>query len=206
MEWSRLMGRGRPRGWSRAAGRSRPNGWRHRAGPGLSALAIAAVVAACRSGSSAPSSPASSAAGTASPVPNIPAAAGPANLQQQYERVVARVLPSVVQITTSEGLGSGVVFDAKGEIVTNATGVASAKKVHGRLPSASKTLAARVLGVFVPDDLAVIRVETPPATLRPATFAKSSAVRVGEIVLAMGNPLGLTGTVTDGIVSATGRN
>ena len=206
MEWSRLMGRGRPRGWSRAAGRSRPNGWRHRAGPGLAALAIAAGVAACSGGSSAPSSPASSAAGTASPVPNIPAAAGPANLQQQYERVVARVLPSVVQITTSEGLGSGVVFDAKGDIVTNAHVVGSAKNVHVRLPSASKTLAARVLGVFVPDDLAVIRVENPPATLRPATFAKSSAVRVGEIVLAMGNPLGLTGTVTDGIVSATGRN
>src|SRR5207237_9130720 len=56
-----------------------------------------------------------------------------------------------------------------------------------------------------PDDLAVIRVRGAAGTLRPATFGRSSAVRVGEIVLAMGNPLGLTGTVTDGIVSATGR-
>jgi len=199
MGWSRLTGRGRPMGWSRL------NGWPRRAGPGLVLLAIAASVAACSGGSSASGSPASSAAGTASPVPRIPAAAGPANLQQQYERVVARVLPSVVQITTSEGLGSGVVFDTKGDIVTNAHVVGSAKNVRVRLPSASKTLAARVLGVFAPDDLAVIRVQNPPATLRPATFAKSSAVRVGEIVLAMGNPLGLTGTVTDGIVSATGR-
>ena len=126
-------------------------------------------------------------------------------LTSSGERVVARVLPSVVQITTSEGLGSGVVFDAKGDIVTNAHVVGSAKNVRVRLPIASKTLAARVLGVFAPDDLAVIRVQNPPATLLPATFAKSSAVRVGEIVLAMGNPLGLTGTVTDGIVSATGR-
>src|SRR5215475_5128703 len=207
MGCSRLMGRGRPRGWSRPAARSLLNGWRRRAGPGLALLAITAGVAACSGGSTAPGSPASGEAGTASPVPSIPpAAAGPANLQQQYERVVARVLPSVVQITTSEGLGSGVVFDAKGDIVTNAHVVGSAKNVRVRLPIASKTLAARVLGVFAPDDLAVIRVQNPPATLRPATFAKSSAVRVGEIVLAMGNPLGLTGTVTDGIVSATGRN
>ena len=66
-------------------------------------------------------------------------------------------------------------------------------------------MAAAVLGVFPPDDLAVIRVRGAAGTLRPATFGRSSAVRVGEIVLAMGNPLGLTGTVTDGIVSATGR-
>jgi S1-C subfamily serine protease len=195
MAWRRLMG------WRRLSR------WARRAGSGLALLAITVSVVACSGGgggtSAASSSPSVSA--STSPAPSLPAAGGQANLQQQYERVVASVLPSVVQITTSEGLGSGVVFDRKGDIVTNAHVVGSAKNVHVRVPITSKTLAARVLGVFAPDDLAVIRVQHPPATMRPATFGRSSTVRVGEIVLAMGNPLGLTGTVTDGIVSATGR-
>ena len=74
-------------------------------------------------------------------------------------------------------------------------------------PASGKPLAATVVGVFAPDDLAVIRVQSGAGSLHPASFGRSAAVRVGEIVLAMGNPLGLTGTgtVTDGIVSATGR-
>jgi putative serine protease PepD len=205
MGWSRLTG------WRRLAAWRPPNGWPRRAGPALALLAIAAGVVACSGGgdgtSGASSGPSVSAsAGTStSPAPSVPAAGGPANLQQQYERVVASVLPSVVQITTSQGLGSGVVFDRQGDIVTNAHVVGTAKNVHVRLSSTSRTLAAKVLGVFAPDDLAVIRVQKPPTAMRPATFGRSSEVRVGEIVLAMGNPLGLTGTVTDGIVSATGR-
>jgi len=205
MGWSRLTG------WRRLAAWRPPSGWPRRAGPALALLAIAAGVVACSGGgdgtsgaSSSPSVSASAGAST-SPAPSVPAAGGPANLQQQYERVVASVLPSVVQITTSQGLGSGVVFDRQGDIVTNAHVVGTAKNVHVRLSSTSRTLAAKVLGVFAPDDLAVIRVQNPPTAMRPATFGRSSEVRVGEIVLAMGNPLGLTGTVTDGIVSATGR-
>ena len=180
--------------------RSRPIGWPGQASAGL-ALAIAAGVTACSGGGA----PVSSATSSARPAVSAPITGGPVTLQRQYEQVVATVLPSVVQITTPEGLGSGVVFDAEGDIVTNAHVVGSAKDVRVRLPSGSKTLAAAVLGVFAPDDLAVIRVQGSAGTLRPATFERSSAVRVGEIVLAMGNPLGLTGTVTDGIVSATGR-
>src|SRR2546429_4306070 len=209
MGWSRLTG------WRRLAAWRPPNGWPRRAGPALALLAIAGGFVACSGGgdgtsgassSSSPSVSASTGAGAStSPAPSVPAAGGPANLQQQYERVVASVLPSVVQITTSQGLGSGVVFDRQGDIVTNAHVVGTAKNVHVRLSSTSRTLAAKVLGVFAPDDLAVIRVPNPPTAMRPATFGRSSEVRVGENVLAMGNPLGLTGTVTDGIVSATGR-
>jgi putative serine protease PepD len=209
IDWRRRTGWRRRTSWRRLTGWRPPSGWPRRPGPGLALLAIAAGVVACSGGgggtSGASSSPSASASASASPARSLPAAGGPATLQQQYERVVASVLPSVVQITTSEGLGSGVVFDRKGDIVTNAHVVGSAKNVQVRLSSTSKTLAARVLGVFAPDDLAVIRVQNPPGTMRPATFGRSSAVRVGEIVLAMGNPLGLTGTVTDGIVSATGR-
>jgi S1-C subfamily serine protease len=127
------------------------------------------------------------------------------SLEQQYEQVVARVLPSVVQISTSEGSGSGVVYDARGDIVTNAHVVGSATTLQVGLASGGRQLAATVVGVFAPDDLAVIRVRASTGALHPASFGHSAGVRAGEIVLAMGNPLGLTGTVTDGIVSATGR-
>ena len=115
------------------------------------------------------------------------------------------MLPSVVQISTSQGSGSGVVYDTRGDIVTNAHVVGTATTLQVGLASGGKPLAARVVGVFAPDDLAVIKVETGAGALHPASFGRSASVRVGEIVLAMGNPLGLTGTVTDGIVSATGR-
>ena len=154
---------------------------------------------------------ASTGASAAAPSATAPTATAPASpgaassLEQQYEQVVARVLPSVVQISTSEGSGSGVVFDTKGDIVTNAHVVGIATSLQVGLASGGKLLPAVVVGVFAPDDLAVIRVQAGAGSLHPASFGRSAAVRVGEIVLAMGNPLGLTGTVTDGIVSATGR-
>ena len=159
-------------------------------------------VAACSGtgGGGAAGASASASAGSAA------ASSGPASLQQQYEQVVRRVLPSVVEISTSGGSGSGVVYDSKGDIVTNAHVVGAAATVQVSPASGGKALAAKVLGVFAPDDLAVIRVQSGAAgSLHPASFGRSSLVQVGEIVLAMGNPLGLTGTVTDGIVSATGR-
>jgi S1-C subfamily serine protease len=127
------------------------------------------------------------------------------SLEQQYEQVVARVLPSVVQISTGSGSGSGVVYDSEGDIVTNAHVVGTATTMQVGLASGGKPLAAGLVGVFAPDDLAVIKVDSGASMLHPASFGRSASVRVGEIVLAMGNPLGLTGTVTDGIVSATGR-
>ena len=118
---------------------------------------------------------------------------------------MSQVLPSVVQISTSSGSGSGVVYDSKGDIVTNAHVVGSATALQVSPASGGKPLAAKVVGVFAPDDLAVIKVETGVGSLHPASFGRSASVQVGEIALAMGNPLGLTGSVTDGIVSATGR-
>jgi S1-C subfamily serine protease len=114
------------------------------------------------------------------------------------------VLPSVVEIKTSSGLGSGVVYDTAGHIVTNAHVVGTATSFQVVLPGTVKALPARLTGSYPPDDLAVIQV-TGAAQLTPAQFADSSKLRVGDIVLAMGNPLGLSSSVTDGIISATGR-
>jgi S1-C subfamily serine protease len=167
------------------------------------ALVISSV-AACSSTSGGGTVGASASAGSAA-VSSEPASSGPTSLQQQYEQVVSRVLPSVVEISTREGSGSGVVYDSHGDIVTNAHVVGTAATVQVSPASGGKALTARVLGVFAPDDLAVIRVQSGAGSLHPTSFGRSASVRVGEIVLAMGNPLGLNGTVTDGIVSATGR-
>jgi len=164
----------------------------------LSGTAVAAVMlglAACDSVSG------GSARSTSSSAPPGP---GANSLQADYVQTVHAVLPSVVLIRTSRDLGSGIVFDAKGDIVTNDHVVGSAKSFQVTPSGTAKTLRAGLVGRYPPDDLAVIRV-SDPSGLKPATFANSSKVAVGEIVLAIGNPLGLTGSVTNGIVSAVGR-
>jgi putative serine protease PepD len=155
------------------------------------ALAVAVGVTACSSGASGTNSAGSDAA--------------PAQLQAGYEQVVRHVLPSVVQISTSNSTGSGVVYDRSGDIVTNAHVIGSATTVTVREPVSNAGLTATVVGTFPPDDLAVIRVQSDAGSLKPATFANSEKVEVGQVVLAMGNPLGLSDSVTQGIVSATGR-
>lgn len=141
------------------------------------------------------------------PSPSAPAAppAEAVALEQAYTAVIPHVLPSVVQITTDRELGSGVVFDDRGHIVTNAHVVGDATRFRVRLAGNPTPAPATLVGAYPPDDLAVIRLDSAPPQLRPARFGNSGALQVGDIVLAMGNPLGLTGTVTDGIVSATGR-
>ncbi|MGW6494265.1 S1C family serine protease [Nonomuraea angiospora] len=126
------------------------------------------------------------------------------SLESAYEDVIANVLPSIVQITTKVGLGSGIVLDTAGHIITNAHVVGQATKMEVTLATGGPPRPARLVRSFNAGDLAVIKVEHPNG-LRPARFGDSSKLRVGQIVLAMGNPLGLSGSVTNGIVSALGR-
>lgn len=125
------------------------------------------------------------------------------DLERRFEQLVKGVLPSVVQINTNSGLGSGVVIDDQGHIVTNAHVVVGAQRLHVIPTTGNKTLPARLVGQYAPDDLAVLQVADH--SLRPARFGDSSRLTVGMIVLAMGNPLGLSGSVTNGIISALGR-
>jgi S1-C subfamily serine protease len=125
-----------------------------------------------------------------------------AALQSAYAAVYAKVSPSVVQIQTSEGLGSGIVFDNQGDIVTNDHVVGNAK-TFTVTTSSGKQLTGKLVGTFVEDDLAVIKVNG--AGLRPATFANSDKLRIGDIAMAIGNPLGLSSSFTEGIVSALNR-
>jgi S1-C subfamily serine protease len=139
---------------------------------------------------------------SASPSMSAPGPAG--NLESQYVSIVDHVLPSVVEISTDKGLGSGVVFDDNGDIVTNDHVVGTAKTFKVRLATGAGTRSASLVGTYPPDDLAVIKLQSADG-VHPASFGDSGKIQVGDIVLAMGNPLGLASSVTNGIVSATGR-
>ncbi|MQY33003.1 Periplasmic pH-dependent serine endoprotease DegQ [Streptomyces sp. RB17] len=127
------------------------------------------------------------------------------DLQSQFQKVIKEVLPSVVQIQSSNELGSGVVYDGKGHIVTNAHVVASAKTFKVTAANSEEPLTARLVYSYPQQDLAVIKLDKVPAGMKAAVLGDSTKVEVGQIVLAMGSPLGLSSSVTQGIVSATGR-
>ena len=125
--------------------------------------------------------------------------------------VAAAVSPAVVTIqaqgASSGGTGSGVIYDAQGDIVTNYHVIASVlgggqiqvTLADGRLYTAS------IVGHDRTTDLAVIRLDNPPSDLTVARFASSANLEVGAPVMAIGAPLGLSNTVTTGIVSALNR-
>jgi S1-C subfamily serine protease len=116
--------------------------------------------------------------------------------------IIKQLTPSVVVIETDSGLGSGVIYDATGDIVTNAHVVGTAKSFKVTL-SNGKSYTGSLVGSYTADDIAVVRITAPG--LAPAVFGDSSQLSVGDFVLAMGNPLGLQSSVTEGIVSALGR-
>jgi putative serine protease PepD len=154
-------------------------------GIGLAAAALLAVMlAACGASASSPAASTTSSS---------------FKLQSEYVKLVQDVGPSVVLIETSVGLGSGIIYDARGDIVTN-NHVVTGSTTFMVITSTGKQYPATLVGAYPPDDLAVIRIQA--TGLHPATFANSSNVQVGDIVMAIGNPLGLQSSVTEGIVSA----
>jgi S1-C subfamily serine protease len=155
-----------------------------RRGIGIAAaILLAIVLAACGASASGPSASTSSSF----------------KLQSEYVKLVQDVGPSVVLVETSVGLGSGIIYDAQGDIVTN-NHVVTGSQSFVVITSTGKQYPASLVGSFAPDDLAVIRIQA--TGLHPATFANSSNLLVGDIVLAIGNPLGLQSSVSQGIVSA----
>ncbi|MFI6468691.1 S1C family serine protease [Streptomyces sp. NPDC050516] len=130
---------------------------------------------------------------------------GTDSLQSDYQRVIKNVLPSVVQIEASNSLGSGIVYDDQGHIVTNAHVVGDEKSFKVTTSGSSSAVTARLVAAYPEQDLAVIKLDSVPSGLKAARFGDSAKVEMGQIVLAMGSPLGLSSSVTQGIVSATGR-
>jgi S1-C subfamily serine protease len=166
----------------------------------LAILALSGAVALLVAFNTGQQAPVTSAAPAAALAPSAAAT----QLQANFVSVYRKVAPSVVQIETPDGLGSGIVFDRSGHIVTNAHVVGGATSFTVT-PWKGRPLKATLVGTFPPDDLAVIKVPSS-ARLRPAVFANSARLRVGDIAMAIGNPLGLSSSVTQGIVSALNRS
>jgi len=129
------------------------------------------------------------------------------NIEAVREAVVANVRPTVVQINVSTGqgagIGSGVIIDKRGYIVTNNHVVSTAQSIQVVMSDGTK-LVGQLVGTDPADDLAVVKIN-PPANMPVAKLGDSSQLKVGQDVLAIGNPLGITQTVTNGIVSALNR-
>ncbi|RIL00107.1 MAG: hypothetical protein DCC71_19145 [Proteobacteria bacterium] len=136
-----------------------------------------------------------------------------AALQKRVIEISKRVTPSVVHVEAivkvndrrNEVTGSGVVVSADGRVLTNHHVVEKAEKVSVSVPGVKGKLPARIVGTDKQTDLALLRVESAKP-LAPATLGSSADLEVGQWVLAVGNPYGLDGTVSLGIVSAKGRN
>ncbi len=138
--------------------------------------------------------------------PQVSGPSVPATPEESLSDVAERTLPSVVSVQAPDGQGSGFVFDREGRIITNAHVVESVGEggtVTVVLGDGQRREAV-VVGADVDDDLAVLQV-ADPAGLAPAQLGSSTGLRVGDQVLAIGSPLGLAGTVTAGIISATDR-
>jgi putative serine protease PepD len=147
--------------------------------------------------------PVSLPAATATPPTSVDTTTGNAQtLQSAFVAIIKQVTPSVVVIETDAGLGSGIIYNSSGDIVTNAHVVGTATTFKVTL-SSGKSYDGTLVGSFAADDIAVIKISA--AGLTPATFGDSSQLAVGDFVLAMGSPLGLQSSVTEGIVSALGR-
>ena len=126
------------------------------------------------------------------------------SLMQLYENVSPGVVSIQVFSESGSGIGSGFVIDEEGHIVTNYHVVQNADEVEVHFQSGLKVY-GQVIGEDLDSDLAVIQVDVDPEELNPLTLADSNQVRVGQSVVAIGNPFGLSGTMTSGIVSALGR-
>ena len=125
------------------------------------------------------------------------------------ESVAAKVKPTIVEVyvTLAKGaaLGSGVIVDSRGYIVTNNHVVSGATTIQVILSNGTKE-PAQLAGADAAYDLAVLKIAVPQGGLTVATLGDSTQLKVGQEVLVIGNPLGITQTVTNGIVSALKRS
>jgi serine protease Do len=132
------------------------------------------------------------------------------NAVQDVADLYASVRPSIVRITGqasrtgSGGLGSGIVLDSKGYILTNNHVVNGFDRIDVTL-SDGTAASATVVGTDPGNDLAVVKVNLAADKLKPATLGDSDQARIGDLVVAVGNPFSLDGSVTEGIISGQGR-
>ncbi len=129
------------------------------------------------------------------------------NPAAQQERLVAlyeHASVGTVAIITDQGQGSGFVYDKQGHVVTNFHVIEDARNVEVRFNSGFMAYGT-VIGTDLDSDLAIIKVDMPEGELSPLPLGDSDSLKVGQTVVAIGNPFGLESTMTVGIISALGR-
>ncbi len=160
---------------------------------------------------------------TATPAPTLSPETAPISpggiegLEQEFIQVYEKAGPGVVNITNrsyaydfffrpvpQEGTGSGIVYDQEGHIITNYHVIEGAEELYVTLPDET-TVEAKVVGADPSNDLAVLKVEADPDLLHPIPLGESKNLRVGQFVVAIGNPFGFERTLTVGVISALGR-
>ena len=160
------------------------------------------------SGEILPPQPTLASAVEANPIGNVDLISQQDALISLYENVSPGVVAILLYGDESEifslGSGSGFVIDKNGHIATNFHVVQGAQSMIVYFPSGIK-VRAEVVGTDADSDLAIIKVNLPPEDLTPLALGESDDTRVGQIVIAIGNPFGLSGTMTTGIVSSIGR-
>jgi 2-alkenal reductase len=124
--------------------------------------------------------------------------------QESLVTLFENASPGAVAIFTDTGQGSGFVYDAQGHIITNFHVVEGSQTVEVRFTSGYMVY-GDVIGTDPDSDIAVIKVDAPAGELRPLALGDSSTLKVGQTVVAIGNPFGLESTMTVGIISALGR-
>jgi 2-alkenal reductase len=136
--------------------------------------------------------------------PILPDPVNPVESENRLVALYAQVVPGVVSISTGISVGSGFVYDANGHIVTNQHVVEGASEVEVAFPSGYKAYGT-VIGSDADADIAVVKVDAPAEQIYPLAVGDSSLLQVGQSVVAIGNPFGLNGTMTVGIISGLGR-
>lgn len=143
-------------------------------------------------------------------VVNLPMISGGGTTNEQdamvsvYERVSPGVVSIQVETDQGAGQGSGFVFDTAGHIITNYHVVESATSVEVDFPTGTKVY-GKVIGTDLDSDIAVVKVDVPADELKPLTMGDAGSLKVGQTVMAIGNPFGYNGSMTVGIISAMGR-
>jgi putative serine protease PepD len=143
----------------------------------------------------------------ARPAAPLPAALGGRPAESRVNQIYAAVNRGVVQVRTGSGSGTGFVVQGDGTIVTNDHVVGNASQVEVRFNDGDRPVRATVSGTDPSSDLAVLHIDpgAAPQQLHPLGLADSDRVRVGDLAVAIGYPLGLDKTATAGIVSGVGR-
>jgi len=172
---------------------------------GILALVVLAVaMLACQATAFQPQQPAPANEPVLPVAPIASNAANPATQQDGLVVLYESVSPGTVAIITDQGQGSGFVYDGQGNVVTNYHVIEGATTVEVRFTSGYMAYGT-IIGTDLDSDLAIIKVDAPASELHPLPLGDSDTLKVGQTVIAIGNPFGLNSTMTVGIVSALGR-